>query len=109
MLGFLILLLIVLGTYFWFESMKTKEIALAAAKQYCKEKALQLLDDTVACKRVRLRNRKGRFYFERLYQATTYDRDQDKKSILPIILYNRVIQRVGSVDKSVVSLSDYRE
>ena len=66
-----VMLLIVLGivAWFWFDAQRTQEMAKTICKQVCSELHLQLLDDTIALVRVRLkRNNRGRFSVQRTYQ-----------------------------------------
>jgi len=54
---------IVLGflVYWGYSRAKLKDIALATARRYCKQRSIQLLDDSVAWQRARFtRNAKGR-------------------------------------------------
>ena len=47
--------IIVVSLAYWWTTMKAKEIAFVAAKQYCRNEGLQLLDDGMAQKRFRLK------------------------------------------------------
>jgi hypothetical protein len=66
-----VILLILLGitAWFWFDAQRSQEIAKAICKQVCGQLHLQLLDDTIALVRVRLKhNSRGRFNVQRTYQ-----------------------------------------
>lgn len=63
--------LILLGfiTWFWFDTLRTRERAKGICKHTCRELQLQLLDDTIALVRLRLRrDRRGRLRLQRSYQ-----------------------------------------
>jgi hypothetical protein len=54
--------------WFWFDSLRSREIAKGICQRACSELHLQLLDDTIALVRVRLkRNRYGRLRIQRVY------------------------------------------
>ncbi len=54
----LFLLLIVAGIcYLWFSTMRARDIARVAAQQVCRRYTVQLLDQTVALRRMRLTRR----------------------------------------------------
>ena len=56
------------GAYWW-QSHAIRELALAATRAHCKQFDVQLLDETVALRRVRLRrDRGGQMRLERTYQ-----------------------------------------
>ncbi len=64
----IILVLILLLLAFWFDSMKSKEAAVATAKMHFERETVLLLDDTVALKKLRLtRNTEGRVCLKRFY------------------------------------------
>lgn len=64
----LALLLLAAGTYFWIDTLRAREAALAAGRAACERYGLLLLDDTVAVTRVRFaRNADGRLRLARTY------------------------------------------
>ncbi len=66
-----VILLVILGliAWFWFDTQRSQEIAKLTCQQVCGQLHLQLLDDTIALRRVWLkRNRRGRLTVQRLYQ-----------------------------------------
>jgi hypothetical protein len=72
-------LLILLGlvAWFWFDTLRSQEIAKAICKQVCAQLHLQLLDDTITLVQVRLkRNCRGRLHFQRVYQFEFSDSGQ---------------------------------
>jgi hypothetical protein len=65
--------------WFWSDSLRKREIALAAARRVCEQAGVQLLDETVALHRLRVRkdeNMHSRFYreFSFEYSAAGDDR-----------------------------------
>ncbi|RKZ40455.1 MAG: DUF3301 domain-containing protein [Gammaproteobacteria bacterium] len=57
------------GAWFWYDTLQCQEIAKSFAKQMCAQLQLQLLDDTLALVRLRLkRNHRGRLSLQRVYQ-----------------------------------------
>jgi len=65
----LLLILISLLAWYWFDSATKREIAIFTGRELAGRYQLQLLDDTVACKRVRLgRNNNGQVQLKRQYE-----------------------------------------
>lgn len=63
----IILLLLAIG-WFWWDSRGAAERAIQAVKNHCERTGVNLLNDTVAWKKIRLkRNRSGRVQIERTY------------------------------------------
>mgnify|MGYP001817233515 CR=1 FL=1 len=55
--------------WFWWDSIGVKEVARDYAKQACRQADVQLLDDTVAVSRIRLRrDSNGKLKFYRQYR-----------------------------------------
>ena len=66
-----IVFLIVLGLIIWYwqDSLRSREIAIFHARQYCQNLGSQILDETVALKTLKPgRNLLGNFVFYRHYQ-----------------------------------------
>lgn len=62
------LALIALGAY-WLDSHRVRDLALNAAKRFCEQQGLQLLDETVAASALSLRrNARGHMVIARLYR-----------------------------------------
>lgn len=54
--------------WFWLDTLRAREAGVLGARQACAREGLQLLDDTVAGRSVRLaRNRDGRVVLQRVY------------------------------------------
>ena len=68
-MGNIIALLILAGIiWFWFDSIRTKEIASYAAAKACKEMSVQFLDQTVSLEKLKpARSYQGRFTLLRIY------------------------------------------
>ena len=66
----LLLIVILLGVFgFWWDSIGVKEVARHSAKQACQQADVQLLDDTVAVSRIRVRrDSTGKLKFYRQYR-----------------------------------------
>lgn len=64
-----IMLLLALLTWFWFENLGHREIAIRICKHACQQVHVQLLDDTVVLERIRLkRNQSGHIAIQRNYR-----------------------------------------
>jgi len=88
-IGFLIFL-----AWFWSDSVRAKEAATQAAAYACKEIQAQLLDQTVALKRLRIvRNINGRIQLQRSYNFEL-SMDREGRSFGRVFL---LAQKVSSV------------
>lgn len=77
----LFLALAVLGVWFWLDSLKTREIGIAAARRACQDEGLQLLDETVVGQSVRLaRDDDGVLRLRRIYAFEYSDTGNDRRS-----------------------------
>jgi len=77
----ILLLIISLLTWFWFDTLKSRERAKFISKQSCRELKLQLLDDTIALIRIRLkRNNHGKLIVQRLYQFEFDDGNNQRQT-----------------------------
>ncbi|MDH5368594.1 MAG: DUF3301 domain-containing protein [Gammaproteobacteria bacterium] len=64
-----ILIILIALIYYWFDSIRAKEIATSHSRDACKKVLLEFLDETVVIKKVRLRRSSlGRLMFYREYQ-----------------------------------------
>ena len=74
-LELLALALLGLFAWFWMDTLRAREAALAAARRACEAEGLQLMDETVAVERLRpARNDEGRLALRRDY-LFEYSRD----------------------------------
>jgi hypothetical protein len=69
-----------LGIYFWIDSLRAREHAVAAGRSACERYGLQLLDDTVAFARLRLaRDDDGRLRLRRTYTFEFSDTGDNRR------------------------------
>ncbi|HUW28450.1 MAG TPA: DUF3301 domain-containing protein [Sulfuriferula sp.] len=85
--------------WFWLDSLKTREIAIAAAKRACSADAVQLLDDTVAMASIRLaRNSQGQVALRRFYRFEFSDNGDNRRGGVVLMLGSAVeTVRLGNV------------
>jgi len=68
MQGILLIAALAIIAWFWWDNLKSKELARQTGKQVCDQHGVQFLDDTVEKKKIWLqRNSLGRFEICRLY------------------------------------------
>ena len=86
-------LLLLAGTgWLWFDSLKAREAAVAAAKAACRSEDLLLLDDTVAIARLRFaRDGDGVLRIQRVYGFEYSDTGNDRHSGSIVMLGSRVL------------------
>lgn len=69
-----LLLTIILGAWFWHDSLRAKELAVRAGQCHCEKHGLQLLDDTAALRHIRLvRADSGKLCLLRVYRFEYFD------------------------------------
>jgi hypothetical protein len=74
------ILLILAGLYFWIDSLRARERALAAGRSACERYGLQLLDETVQFARLRLaRDGEGRLRLRRTYRFEFSDTGDNRR------------------------------
>ena len=74
------ILLIVAGMYFWIDSLRARERALAAGRAACERNGLQLLDETVAGAGLRLaRNEDGELRIRRVFVFEFSDNGNNRR------------------------------
>lgn len=85
--------------WFWLDSLKTREIAVSAAKQACGADAVQLLDDTVAMGSIRVaRDPQGQLALQRFYRFEFSDTGDNRRGGVVVMLGNVVESvRLGQV------------
>jgi len=72
--------LIVGGAYFWIDSLRARERALAAGRRACERNGVQLLDETVQFARLRLaRDDEGRLRLRRTYTFEFSDTGNNRR------------------------------
>lgn len=98
----MLLIPLVLGIMYWWRTIKQKEVAVAAARAYCKDRNLQLLDETLVFKRFRReRDAQGRRMWCRLYEFDYSPGGIDRETgelilsgyrVLRVILHSDVLE-----------------
>ena len=74
------IILIVAGGYFWIDSLRARERALAAGRGACERYGVQLLDETVQFARLRLaRDEAGRLRLRRTYSFEFSDTGNNRR------------------------------
>ena len=74
------IVLIVAGLYFWIDSLRARERALAAGRRACERYGVQLLDETVQFAKLRLaRDDGGRVRFRRTYAFEFSDTGDNRR------------------------------
>ena len=82
----IVLVVLLFVIWFWQNALRAKEAALRECKTLCKEHQMQLLDETVSLKKLRLRrNEDGRVNFYRIY-TFEYNLDGNTRHVGEIIL-----------------------
>jgi len=72
--------LIVAGLYFWIDSLRARERALAAGRSACQRYGVQLLDETVEFAKLRLaRDDAGRLHLRRTYSFEFSDTGDNRR------------------------------
>ena len=73
--------------WFWFDSLRARERAVAAGRAACERYGVQLLDDTVAIAGLRLaRDRDGRMKVERRYVFEFSDTGDNRRQGAMVLL-----------------------
>jgi len=88
-------LLIGLGiiAWFWFDTLQSREIAKTICKQTCGQQKLQLLDDTIVLKNMRLkRNHQGRLKVQRAYQFEFSENGSNTRQRGMVIMCGTVLE-----------------
>ena len=82
--------LLLLG-WLWFDSMRARERALAAASRACERDGLQFLDDTVECVSLRpARSDEGRVGLRRIYRFEFSDSGDSRRGGSIVMLSGKV-------------------
>ncbi|MBK7767046.1 MAG: DUF3301 domain-containing protein [Sulfuritalea sp.] len=92
LLDLLGLLLLGAIAWLWLDSLKAREMAVAAAKSACNSERLLLLDDTVAIQRIGLaRDGDGVSHLRRVYGFEYSDTGNDRTAGSIVMLGSRVL------------------
>lgn len=82
----IVILLLVLLIWLWFETFRAQEAVKAMSKKICSEYDLQLLDDTVTLIGMRLkRNDRGKWSWQRTYSFEFSDNGNNRKPGIIVI------------------------
>jgi hypothetical protein len=93
--GLLLLGLLGLLIWFWYDTLAAREHAIRSARETCHLQDLQLLDASVALQRVRLqRTEQGRLRLQRTFQFI-YTRDGYERMTGFVITLGNRVEQVG--------------
>jgi hypothetical protein len=88
----LIFIALVLLAWFWYASLKSREIAIQAVRHACDAEGLQLLDETVFQATMKLaRNEDGRMVLRRVYQFEYSDTGNNRRQGAVHLLGGKVV------------------
>ncbi len=80
------------GAWLWLDSLKARDIGIAAARTACEAEGLQLLDDTVSIGSLKpARNEDGQLLLRRVYTFEYSDTGDNRRSGSVILLGQRVV------------------
>jgi hypothetical protein len=92
---------------YWWRASEQKSVAVAGARAYCKERELQLLDETLVFSRFRLeRNLHGKRRLCRVYEFD-YSRAGTDRQVGEIVLSGHSILRV-ILHSQVLEITEFR-
>lgn len=75
----------------WYHALRLREHAIALARGTCQRHALQLLDDSVALHRLRVRWRRGALHILREYRFDVSEGGNDRRTASLTLLAGRVV------------------
>jgi hypothetical protein len=88
----LVLLGVAALVWFWFDSLKVRERALAVGPGACERSGLQFLDQTVECISLKLaRNEDGRVVIRRIYRFEFTDNGESRRTGTIVMMGSQVI------------------
>jgi hypothetical protein len=101
-----LLIPVILLVIYWWRSSEQHAVAVAAAREYCRERDLQLLDETLQFRRMRLeRDARGNKRLCRIYEFD-YSMDGKDRHSGEIILTAYVVLRV-ILHSEVLEITEY--
>jgi hypothetical protein len=101
-----LLIPVILLVIYWWRSSEQHAVAVAAARDYCRERDLQLLDETLQFRRMRLeRDARGNKRLCRIYEFD-YSRDGKDRHSGEIILSAYIVLRV-ILHSEVLEITEY--
>lgn len=81
-----------LAAWLWLDSIRVREAGVQAARAACRREGVQLLDDTVSIRSVRLgRNDDGRLRLKRIYDFEFSDSGDDRQQGSVMLLGREVV------------------
>ena len=90
----LLILLMAMGAWFWWDSMNARERAVAMAARACQQINVQLLDQTVALESIKpTRNDAGRMVLRRIY-GFEYSIERVERRKGRVVLRAQVLEQV---------------
>ncbi|HJV24274.1 MAG TPA: DUF3301 domain-containing protein [Aromatoleum sp.] len=97
---------LVLVGWYWLDSIRTREIGVQAAKAACQREGVQLLDDTVATRSLRIaRDDNGRACLQRVYEFEYSNSGNDRQAGSVMLRGREVVMLdIGPRASNVVSL-----
>ena len=102
----LLLVPFLLAAIYWWKTSEQKAIAVRGARQYCKERGLQMLDDSLVFKKFRLeRNLHQQRYLCRVYEFDYSPEGRDRRTG-EIVLHGYRILRV-ILQSDVIEITQY--
>lgn len=100
----IVLTLLGIVVWFWFDMRRSQEIAKIICKRVCNQLQLQLLDDTVALVQVRLkRNSRGRLQVQKSYEFEFSDSGNNRQQGFVIMLgiTLEMLELPGYMDRTI--------
>ena len=86
-----LLIVVIVATWFWLDSIAVREVAINTGRDLTDRYDLQLLDETVACTRLRLgRNSRGRVQLMRTYDFEVSANGSDRLECNLVLLGNQL-------------------
>lgn len=86
-----LLVALVLAGWFWFDSVTVREVAVTTGRDLAERCGLQLLDETVACGKLRVgRNSRGRIQLLRTYDFEVSASGADRLQCNLVLLGNQL-------------------
>ena len=101
-----LLIPVMLGGMYWWRTINQKEVAVGAARAYCKDRNLQLLDETLVFKRYRMeRESRTRRRLCRIYEFDYSAHGTDRETGEIILSGYRVLRVI--LHSTVLEITDY--
>ncbi len=83
----ILIILVSMSAWFWLDTLSARDAAISKGHELVQRTNLQLLDDTVACSRLRFaRNSKGHLQFLRTYEFEVSANGSDRMQCTLVLL-----------------------